>query len=222
MVEKTLSTTALIENVLKKVMLNPLHHAKWLNTLSYLENCGARKIASCEHPTLVREEMLKHAAEEFRHAHYLKKQITRASSAAHLSDYSLQNLLGGVSTLHYLNGLDLHACSYLKKRMFFNKQALRGAAYILVTYAIELRAQELYPIYDRLLRSGKSKVTVKSIALEEEEHLQQMHKELQTLPNGAQYLNSICIIERRLFINWLMSVEKNLTHPFPGREGLTN
>ena len=44
-------------------------HGLWINTLSYLENCGARMIAACEHPTLVKEEMLKHAAEEFRHAH---------------------------------------------------------------------------------------------------------------------------------------------------------
>ena len=55
-----------------------ISHAKWLNTLSFLENCGARKIAACEHPTLVKEEMLKHAAEEFRHAHHLKRQIDKS------------------------------------------------------------------------------------------------------------------------------------------------
>jgi hypothetical protein len=40
-----------------------------------MENAGARKISKCEHPTLVTQIQLKHAAEEHRHAYYLKKQI---------------------------------------------------------------------------------------------------------------------------------------------------
>jgi len=97
-----------IKPLLTSIVACPKLHAKWLNTLSYLENCGARKIASCEHPTLVREEMLKHAAEEFRHAHYLKKQIQRISRP--IETYALPTLLGGIATLHYLNSLDLKTC----------------------------------------------------------------------------------------------------------------
>ena len=51
-----------IRQLIITIIAAPELHAKWLNTLSYLENCGARKIAACEHPTLVKEEMLKHAA----------------------------------------------------------------------------------------------------------------------------------------------------------------
>ena len=68
------------ETFLRKTIANEVMHAKWINTLSYLENCGARKIAACENPTLVKEEVLKHAAEEFRHAHYLKRQIARITA----------------------------------------------------------------------------------------------------------------------------------------------
>jgi hypothetical protein len=66
-----------------------------------MENCGARKIARCEHPTRVKEEMLKHAAEEFRHAHYLKQQI-RKISGEDFDTYQLDKLLGGMLSLHYL------------------------------------------------------------------------------------------------------------------------
>ena len=66
-----------IGKLIGPIVKDPLLHGLWLNTLSYLENCGARMIAACEHPTLVKEEMLKHAAEEFRHAFYLKKQLAR-------------------------------------------------------------------------------------------------------------------------------------------------
>jgi bacterioferritin (cytochrome b1) len=91
-----------IRQLLTIILSSAELHAKWLNTLSYLENCGARKIAACEHPTLVKEEMLKHAAEEFRHAHYLKCQIERISVEG-IENYSLDLMLGGIVTLHYLN-----------------------------------------------------------------------------------------------------------------------
>src|SRR5688572_26421920 len=94
-----------IEQLLTTIVNSNELHAKWLNTLSFLENCGARKIAACQHPTLVKEEMLKHAAEEFRHAHHLKRQIERISSKP-MDTYSLAFMLGGAATLHYLTALD--------------------------------------------------------------------------------------------------------------------
>lgn len=122
-------------------------HAKWLNTVSYLENCGARKIAACEHPTLVKEEVLKHASEEFRHAHYLKSQIDRVSTHS-IPNYSLPNLIGGTASLHYLTALDLQTSRYLSS-LQLSKSSIREAAYLLVTYAIEVRAEEFYPIYGK-------------------------------------------------------------------------
>src|SRR6188508_2692811 len=98
-----------LKPLLTHIITFPQLHAKWLNTLSYLENCGARKIAKCEHPTKVREEILKHAAEEFRHAHYLKQQIAKVAEKP-VEDYSLPTLLGGYRTLHYLTALDSIVC----------------------------------------------------------------------------------------------------------------
>src|ERR1051325_9720393 len=88
------SSPSNIKSLLKTIVASDALHAKRLNTLSYLENCGARKIAACEHPTLVKEEMLKHAAEEFRHAHHLKRQIERVSSNS-MDTYSISIVLGG-------------------------------------------------------------------------------------------------------------------------------
>src|SRR3979490_1320378 len=101
-----ISFAALIKQLLTAIVASDELHAKWLNTLSFLENCGARKIAACEHPTLVKEEMLKHAAEEFRHAHHLKRQIERIFSNS-MDTYSLSFMLGGTATLHYLTAINL-------------------------------------------------------------------------------------------------------------------
>jgi hypothetical protein len=172
-------------------------HAKWLNTLSFLENCGARKIAACEHPTLVKEEVLKHAAEEFRHAHHLKRQIAKVSPCP-LETYSRDSLLGGMTTLHYLNALDLKTSQYLKANGL-----PKEIAYLLVTYAIELRAKELYHIYDEELRKMNSKVTVKSILLEEEEHLNEMIEGLKLIPSGFEHAAFVSEIENNLCKKWL-------------------
>jgi hypothetical protein len=196
-----------LEGLLPKIVDNTHLHAKWLNTLSFLENCGARKIAACEHPTLVKEEMLKHASEEFRHAHYLKKQIQRISSP--ITDYSLSHLLGGTKSLQYLTYLDVQTSRFLKKEKH-SKSKIKELAYLLVTYAIELRAQELYPIYEGVLRKHGSKVIVKSILLEEEEHLQEMKEGLAKLLNGKSYAKEICAIESNLCKQWIASITKEV------------
>lgn len=186
-----------MRNLLARIVASNKIHAKWLNTLSFLENCGARKIAACEHPTLVKEEVLKHAAEEFRHALHFKRQIVKVSPYP-LETYSIDSLLGGITTLHYLNALDLKTSQYLKAN-----HLPKDTAYLLVTYAIELRAKELYHIYDEELRKVNSKVTVKSILLEEEEHLNEMIEGLKLLPSGFEHAAFIEDIEINLNKKWL-------------------
>jgi len=204
---KTKLTSLLIE-----IVQNNILHGKWLNTLSYLENCGARKIAACEHPTLVKEEMLKHASEEFRHSHYLKKQIKRVSSSR-FPNYRASSILGGMNTLQYLNKLDLLTSRYLIKECSLNKDEVKKVAYLLVTYAIELRAQEFYPIYEQVLREYRSKVYVKSIILEEEEHLREMQEGIANLPLGLKYAENVCSFEHFLFNKWMNGVEADLFSP---------
>jgi hypothetical protein len=197
-----------LEQLITTIIASNDLHAKWLNTLSYLENCGARKIAACEHPTLVKEEMLKHAAEEFRHAHHLKRQIEKLDSCA-METYSPHLLLGGVSSLHYLRGLDMQTCRYLKKRGL-EKNAITEAAYLLVTYAIEKRADELYRVYDQALRAVKSKIAVKSILLEEKEHLAEMIEGLHRLPLGFEYAEQVCAFEGELCRKWISAIRSRV------------
>jgi hypothetical protein len=207
-VKTFISYSETLKDLLPIIMNSAELHSRWLNTLSYLENSGARKIAACEHPTLVKEEMLKHASEEFRHAHYLKSQIGRISPHI-LEDYSRNHLLGGRASLNYLSYLDLQACRYLKK-VGLKKTEVRECAYLLVTYAIELRADELYRIYDDILRQYRSKVTVKSILLEEKEHLNEMREGIGKLASGWVHVEKVCTMESMLCKNWLAAVSAEI------------
>ncbi len=197
-----------LKDLLKRIIDSSFLHAKWLNTLSYLENCGAKKIAACEHPTLVKEEMLKHAAEEFRHAHHLKRQIAKITTDL-LESYALVSLLGGTATLNYLQMLDVKTSRYLKNKGT-TQHRLKEISYLLVTYSIERRAEQLYPIYDELLRLSKSPITLKSILLEEKEHLNEMRAGLSQIPSGLLYAEDICAIEEGLCSKWLKAIEREI------------
>ena len=194
-----------LKQAICKIIRHPEMHARWINTLSYLENCGARKIARCEHPTLVREEILKHASEEFRHAHYLKRQIGKVVSYR-LEDYSPKNLLGGSDTLSYLNRLDLYVSRILTTRVELSKNDVKDGAYTLVTYAIELRAQELYPIYAACLQELNSTVRVNSIIMEEQEHLCEMQYRINLMQNSEQLLKHTLNFEGEICKKWINAI----------------
>lgn len=196
--------------IIHQIVAHPNHHAKWLNTLSMMENAGARKISASENPDTVNLIILKHANEEHRHAYYLKKQISKLYDAG-FETYQSQYLLAPKISKYYLHTLDIEACRYIKKHFGLSGEELKYAAYLFVTYAIEVRADELYPIYQDELDATQSKVMVKSIIVEEEGHLEEMIKQLETFDtNWEHHANAIVAIEQRLFDIWMQHVAKEI------------
>ncbi|RMZ60259.1 hypothetical protein D1632_11275 [Chryseobacterium nematophagum] len=196
--------------ILQQIVHDNNRHAKWLNTLSYMENAGARKISACESLTKVEIIQLKHAAEEHRHAYYLKKQIGKINSQV-CTTYSDHELLASVATRQYLHSLDIKTCKYLQSVFTMTKEEMKFAAYLFVTYAIEVRADILYPIYQKVLTEASSKVMVKSIILEEEGHLEEMISQLTTFSkNWRSYAEEILKIEEELHIQWIKAISKEV------------
>ena len=198
-----------LETIIKKIVTDDTLHAKWLNTLSLMENTGARKISAGEHPLDVTLIVLKHAAEEARHAFYLKKQIAKIKEVG-FENYQFSSLLAPIHSYQYLHALDVATSRYLKEKLNLNGDKLRYAAYLLVTYAIEVRADELYPVYQEVLETAGSKVNVKSIILEEAGHLEEMINQLQQFsPDWEQHACEITNIESACFEKWVTALEKN-------------
>jgi len=197
-------------HLLKKIVQEGNTHAKWLNTLSFMENAGARKISKCEHPTLVSQIQLKHAAEEHRHAYYLKKQIGKINPEL-CKTYESTELLAPIATSQYLHSLDIKACRYLQKAFNLDKVDIKYAAYLFVTYAIEVRADELYPVYQQVLTEASSKIMVKSIILEEEGHLEEMIHQLNEFsPDWKHHANHILTIEKELHEEWINAITQEV------------
>lgn len=196
--------------ILEQIVADAILHAKWLNTLSFMENAGARKISACEDPLSTDLIQLKHAAEEHRHAYYLKKQIGKLGIEG-FEFYNESSLIGGKASVQYLHRLDVKTSRYLKEQFNLTGQELRYAAYLFVTYAIEVRADELYPIYQEVLTSVGSKVMVKSIILEEEGHLEEMISQLKGFdPKWEAHAEHVLQIEAALFHHWIAEVSKEV------------
>ncbi|GAB2690644.1 hypothetical protein GCM10027037_12210 [Mucilaginibacter koreensis] len=201
-----------LQSILTSIVADNELHARWLNTLSLMENTGARKISACEDPTTVTYIILKHAAEEHRHAFYLKKQLEKLEASANYPTYSPEYLVAPAYSKQYLNQLDIDSCRYLKNELGLQSKELRFAAYLLVTYAIEVRADELYPVYQDVLSQSGSKVNVKSIILEEEGHLEEMLNQLQQFsPDWQRHANKAVEIETRLFNDWVQALGKEVS-----------
>lgn len=192
-----------LEELIKNIVSDDEIHARFLNTLSLQENIGARKISANELPETSTFMVLKHAAEEHRHAFYLKKQIGKLSSTA-CPTYEPDYLLAPFSSKYYLNKLDLATSRYLMEHLMLKGAKLKFAAYLLVTYAIEVRADEIYPIYQEILSNAGSKVSVRSIILEEQGHLDEMIVQLKSFSSEWEFhAANIVSIEKILYQNWI-------------------
>jgi hypothetical protein len=199
-----------LSTILPTIIANNELHARWLNTLSLMENTGARKISASEDPVTVTYIILKHAAEEHRHAFYLKKQIEKSGKDL-CPTYADEYLVAPACSKYYLNMLDVEVSRYLKRELNLSGRELRFAAYLLVTYAIEVRADELYPIYQEALDNAGSKVNVKSIILEEEGHLEEMINQLQHFsPIWQLHADKAVELETRLFEQWVVELGKEV------------
>jgi rubrerythrin len=195
-----------LKEIVNEIVADDALHAKWLNSLSLMENCGARKIAAYQHPVDTDIVVLKHAAEEFRHAFFLKKLIGKLDGQS-CSDYSDEHLVAPTHTRQYLNRLDVAVCRMLMKELGYSFEKAKEGAYLLVTYAIEVRADELYGTYQDALTAHGSKVNVKSIIAEEEGHLQEMTEMLQTYDLTWQQLaERAVVLESEFYNTWIDSV----------------
>lgn len=199
-----------MQSLFEQIIEQPDIHAKWLNTLSLMENTGAKKIKKCEHPVFVSETILKHAAEEARHAYFLKKQIKKMAKNA-CPTYERKYLLAPKSSLTYLHRLDIQVSRYLKENYDFTIDKLKFAAYLLVTYAIEVRADALYPVYQAALTQKNCPVSVRNIIVEEEQHLAEMNRQLDELfEDSDTNRTAVCAMEGQLFDTWIKEVKNEV------------
>lgn len=165
---------------------------RFFNTLSYLEHLGSRKILGCN--IGFRNRQLQHAAEETRHALRFKRLALHYSSDC--DSYDSPVVHARASAHAYFQRLDAAVRIFLRNLGVYSP----AAAYVLVTYLVEKRAESLYPALLRIMPEGKATVTLSSIVREEDRHLREMEEDMRTLHNfSSTDLEHLTSVESDLF-----------------------
>lgn len=174
-------------------------HVRWLHTLSMLELMGTRKIARTLVPALATETMLRHLAEEARHAHFFKRMAARVAGAAHDGG----DVLCGGAAVRYFQSLDARVRTTLPA-------VSTGLWYLCTTTLIEERAGLVYPIYDDILRAHDVPVRLRGLIGEESGHLSEMYAMLASAYGDAlpaATLTDLRAFESTAFRRFLRALE---------------
>jgi len=151
-------------------------HARFLNMLSLLEHIGSRKIMASRAMAVPGHDILKHLAEETRHAFFFKRAAEKL--ARRPMDYSHPSTMACASARSYMGRLDAEIARVLAK----------GAPvlpYLYMSLIVELRAVWTYRLYQSALTEENTGLTLKSILAEEELHLSAMLERLKHMDSSV-------------------------------------
>lgn len=201
----------LLDNIIKDLDL----HIKWLNTLSYLEYTGAKKIHKANLGPYLTEKILSHACEEARHAYFYKKSIKKLKSDIPEDfNYDYKNLLAGFSSFRYFQELDWNVLKFIKEKFIDSKtNFISFLCYLYVTYLIEERADMVFHIYQERLNKANIPLHLGGVIREEEKHLEEIFEMIKRFDgNYDKHLYSLSEIETNLFDWYLTRLEKMVFH----------
>lgn len=146
----------------EKLMESERKHASFLNSLSYLEYRGARKIARALGSEDMDPEILKHSHEETRHALYFKALAIKLGGDAFRS-YLPTCLFAPDGVKSYFYHLD---------RIVGQNLTCPRTSYAATTLLVEERALKVYADYEEALAHAKSEFTLKPLIKDEVQHLE--------------------------------------------------
>ncbi len=199
----------ILENLLDKIVKNPEYHIKWLNTLSYLEYTGARKIHKANFGKYLNFSILSHAAEESRHAFLYKRNIKKVNPGIDLNEfgYISSNLLAGFSAYKYFQLLDITIRDKISR--YYSGYEKNFFCYLFTTLLIEERANMVFAIYQERLEDLNQNFSIQGIIKEEERHLDEIYSLLEkNLNNYYDFLQKFFDKESDLFDKFLKKLEQ--------------
>jgi hypothetical protein len=178
------------------VVATPELHARWLNTFSFLEYVGFRKIVKSQKAEALSAEVLAHALEEGRHALSLKKLAMKIGGKG-FDSYASEAMLCGEAAEDYFQALD-HACDEALSDQ--GEEVRSTLVYLYVTWLVEIRALEVYTAYRKALTAVPGMQALDGLLAEEEQHLSRVASELQKRdPAFATRAKTFSALEAELY-----------------------
>lgn len=194
--------------LLATIVRNPDLHARWLNTFSFLEYVGFRKIIKSQKAEDLSLDTLLHANEEGRHALLLKKLALRVGGKAY-DNYHAKSLLCGTQAEDYFQLLD-RACE-ASLQAALPDQDVSHLTYLYVTWLVEVRALSVYGLYLEALAEIGQESNLKGLLAEETRHLEHVETELlQKDPDATTRRAALQKIEDQLYQNYVQALAHEL------------
>lgn len=163
-----------LDSIIAAIVRDPQLHARWLNTFSFLEYVGFRKIVKSQRAESLTATVLNHALEEGRHAFRLKK-LALALGGAGFDSYAPQTLLCGEEAEDYFQDLDHQTEAEFEDRDEAEKAKL---TYLYVTWLIERRALDVYGLYKKAVAGSEIAQRLDGLLAEEDGHLRHVETEI--------------------------------------------
>lgn len=172
-----------IQNFLEQIISCSKLHSRWLNTLSFLEYMGTRKMAKALLQEDFTETLLGHLNEEARHSLYFKKLANRVSSKN--LGFQREELLAGEEARAYFQKLDIKSKTLAGGHTILN--------YLLTTWVIEQRAVLVYTVYNQLLAQKKYPFSLNPLLKDEINHLAHVKNSMEKL--NFNYKKALSVLQ---------------------------
>jgi rubrerythrin len=169
-----MNAQARLEDFIGTIVRDPQLHARWLNTFSFLEYVGFRKIVKSQKAETLSATVLNHAVEEGRHALRLKKLAIALGGRA-FETYAPETLICGAAAEDYFQSLDRECEAQFADR---NESERGKLTYLYVTWLVERRALEVYGLYKRAVAGTQIAQQLEGLLAEETGHLRQVESEI--------------------------------------------
>jgi hypothetical protein len=185
-------------------------HARWLNTFSYLEYVGFRKIVKSQRAEALTAAILTHALEEGRHALRLKNLAVEIGGEA-FANYAPETMLCGDEAEGYFQAIDAACDDVFADR----PDGLRARlVYCFVTWLIERRALQVYGVYKAALGSSPVAARIGGLLMEEEKHLADIEREIAAAdPDFSARAPQLEAVEARLYETFVDALVAGLARP---------
>jgi len=203
-----------LEHLINRIISDATLHARWLNTFSYLEYIGFRKIVKSQRAEALTAAVLGHACEEGRHALGLKKLALKLGGAG-FDSYLPETLLCGEEAEDYFQELD-RTCDEAFASRSENERATLTYGY--VTWLVERRAINVYQIYRQALGGSEIARKLGGLLAEETKHLADIEALLHVSDPGFSVRSAAFETkEAALYQNFMDALSRELS-----REGVSS
>ena len=201
---QTKKTTLLLLKILEKVISDNWLHARFLNTLSYLEYIGSRKMMKSLPRQVLDKSFLSHINEEIRHS-LLLKSFAQKLAKKNLA-YKKKEMVAGSSANQYFQEVDHYSLKFAFSNPLLN--------YLYTTYVVEQRAVVFYSLYNEILQKKYFSFSLRAILKDEKQHLKDVEQHIKTLDSfWESHIDEITEFEHQRYFSLLIALEKACFYP---------